>query len=360
MENTTYNSWLKKMNLEHPLVIAGPCSAETEEQVMAIAKELAKTDATVFRAGVWKPRTRPGNFEGIGALALPWLQRVKKETGLLTAIEVANANHVKLALQHDIDILWIGARTTVNPFAVQEIADALKGTNKIVLVKNPINPDLELWIGAIERMQKANIKNLGAIHRGFSTYQKTKYRNNPKWQIAIDFKNRMPEIPLINDPSHICGNREGILDVSQTALDLQFEGLMIETHTNPDKAWSDAKQQITPSRLQKITEELKIRKPAFKKESAIKKLEDLRKKIDLIDDELIEIFSKRMTVSKKIGEVKKEQNVAVLQTDRWNTILQNSISKGKKDGLSSSFMEKIYKTIHQESIKIQEDVFKKK
>jgi len=353
------NNWLTKMALNHPLVIAGPCSAETEEQVMDIAHQLAKTDATIFRAGVWKPRTRPGNFEGIGALALPWLQRVKKETGLLTAVEVANANHVKLALEHDIDILWIGARTTVNPFAVQEIADALENTTKIVLVKNPINPDLELWIGAIERLQKANIKNIGAIHRGFSTYQKTAYRNNPKWQIAIDFKNRMPEIPLINDPSHICGNREGIFDVSQMALDLQFDGLMIETHNHPDKAWSDAKQQITPPRLDEITKDLRIRKSVFEKESAVKKLNTLRKEINVIDNELIKILSSRMQVSKNIGLVKKEQNVAVLQPNRWNEILKESILKGEQVGLSNQFMEKIYKAIHQESIKIQETVIKK-
>ena len=356
MKNT---NWLTKMELSHPLVIAGPCSAETEEQVMDIAQQLAKTDATVFRAGVWKPRTRPGNFEGIGALALPWLQRVKKETGLLTAVEVANTTHVKLALEHDVDILWIGARTTVNPFAVQEIADALKNTTKIVLVKNPINPDLELWIGAIERLQKANIKNIGAIHRGFSTYQKTAYRNNPNWQIAIDFKNRLPEVPLINDPSHICGNREGIFDVSQTALDLQFDGLMIETHNNPDKAWSDAKQQITPERLDEITADLKIRKSAFEKESAVKKLNTLRKEINLIDNELIQVLSNRMQVSKKIGDVKKEQNVAVLQPNRWSEILKESILKGEEKGLSNQFMEKIYKAIHQESIKIQEEVLKR-
>jgi chorismate mutase len=353
------NKWLEEMELAHPLVIAGPCSAETEEQVLKIAHELAKTDATIFRAGVWKPRTRPGNFEGIGALALPWLQRVKKETGLLTAVEVANATHVKLALEHNIDILWIGARTTVNPFAVQEIADALENTKKIVLVKNPINPDLELWIGAIERLQKANIENIGAIHRGFSTYQKTAYRNNPNWQIAIDFKNRLPEVPLINDPSHICGNREGIFDVSQMALDLQFDGLMIETHTNPDKAWSDAKQQITPQRLDEITVDLKMRKKEFEKESALEKLNSLRKEINIIDNELVKILSKRMAVSKKIGSVKKDRNVSVLQPNRWNEILKESIFKGEQEGLSNQFMEKIYKAIHQESIKIQEAVLKK-
>jgi chorismate mutase len=358
MEKLENNKWLKEMQLTHPLVIAGPCSAETEEQVLNIAHQLKETDATVFRAGVWKPRTRPGNFEGIGALALPWLQRVKKETDLLIAVEVANANHVKLALEHDVDILWIGARTTVNPFAVQEIADALANTNKIVLVKNPINPDLELWIGAIERLQKVNIKNLGAIHRGFSTYRKTKYRNNPKWQIAIDFKNRLPNIPLINDPSHICGEREGLLDVCQTALDLNFDGFIIETHHNPDKAWSDAKQQITPSRLDEITQLLRVRKSKFEGKSALKELEKLRSEINVIDDQLIEILSDRMLVSAKIGQAKKDKNVAVLQQNRWNSIIEKSLEKGTKLNLSTKFVEQIYKAIHQESIKKQEDIFK--
>jgi len=352
-------NWLEKMELNHPLVIAGPCSAETEDQVIEIAHELKNTKATIFRAGVWKPRTRPGNFEGIGALALPWLQRVKKETGLLIAIEVANANHVKLALEYDVDILWIGARTTVNPFAVQEIADALKNTNKIVLVKNPINPDLELWIGAIERLQAVNIKNIGAIHRGFSTYQKTKYRNNPNWQIAIDFKDRLPNIPLINDPSHICGNRENLFDVSQMALDLQFDGLMIETHTNPDKAWSDAKQQITPIRLNELITDLIVRKAQFEEKDALKELNDLRKQINTIDSQLISLLSDRMSVSKKIGQTKKEKNVSVLQPNRWNEILEKRIKEGKLLGLNNSFMEKIYKAIHQASIKIQEEVLKK-
>jgi len=357
--NNENNKWLQEMGLNHPLVIAGPCSAETEEQVMNIAHQLTKTKATVFRAGVWKPRTRPGNFEGIGALALPWLQRVKKETGLLIAVEVANLNHVKLALEHDIDILWIGARTTVNPFAVQEIADALKDTQKIVMVKNPINPDLELWIGAIERLQKANIKNIGAIHRGFSTYQKTTYRNNPNWQIAIDFMSRMPNIPLINDPSHICGNREGLFDVSQMALDLNFDGLMIETHSDPDKAWSDAKQQVTPTRLHEIITDLIIKKPNFEKQEAIDSLAKLRVEINTIDDDLIAILGKRIQISKQIGLAKKEKNVAVLQPNRWQEIFENRVKKGGNLGLSKQFMEKLYKAIHQESIKVQEAVIKK-
>ena len=253
MEITAANSnWLTQMNLTHPLVIAGPCSAETEAQVLQIARELKNSDVSIFRAGIWKPRTRPGGFEGVGAIGLKWLQKAKAETGLLMAVEVANAAHVKLALEHDIDVLWIGARTTVNPFAVQEIADALQNTDKIVLVKNPVNPDLSLWIGGVERLYGAGIKNLGVIHRGFSVYEKTKYRNNPEWQVAIDLQNRFPLLPLICDPSHITGRRDMIQEVSQQALDLNYDGLIIETHNDPDNAWSDAAQQVTPDRLKEI------------------------------------------------------------------------------------------------------------
>ena len=250
MENKKeLRSWLDAFGLDHPLVIAGPCSAETEDQVLKIAHQLKNTDTTVLRAGIWKPRTRPGNFEGVGALGLKWLQRAKEETGLLTTTEVANANHVDLALKHDIDILWVGARTTVSPFIVQELADALKGSDKTVLIKNPVNPDLPLWLGAVERFYEAGVKNLGVIHRGFSTYEKTRYRNNPEWQIPIDLQHRFPDLPLILDPSHIAGRRDIIFDLCQTALDLNYDGLMVETHHDPDSAWSDAKQQITPAAL---------------------------------------------------------------------------------------------------------------
>ena len=260
MENRKeMRTWLDDFNLNHPLVIAGPCSAETEDQVLKIAHDLKDTDVSIYRAGIWKPRTRPGMFEGVGAIGLKWLDKVKKETGLLTATEVANASHVKLALEYDIDVLWIGARSTVSPFIVQEIADALKGTDKIVLVKNPVNPDLALWLGGIERLYSANIKKLGVIHRGFSTYEKSKYRNNPEWQLPIELQNRFPDIPLICDPSHIAGRRDILQDISQTALDLNFDGLMIETHIDPDNAWSDAAQQITPSVLVKMMNDLKIR-----------------------------------------------------------------------------------------------------
>ncbi len=356
MESTNFSTWLDNMNLSHPLVIAGPCSAETEEQVMEVAHELKNTDATIFRAGIWKPRTRPGTFEGNGAKALPWLQRVKKETGLLTAVEIANSQHAKIALEFDVDILWLGARTTVNPFAVQEIAEAIQGTDKIVLVKNPINPDLELWIGAIERLYKMNVKNLGAIHRGFSSFRKSKYRNTPSWQIPIDLKNRFPSLPIINDPSHICGNREGIFDVSQTALDLKFNGLMIETHCNPDEAWSDAKQQIKPERLVEIMEELKVRKDRFVREESISKLNAFRKEINAKDDQLLETLSERMQIVENIGKAKKESNVAVLQNTRWQEILNKVVDKGEEQGLSKIFIEKIFKAIHQESIAHQEKI----
>ena len=356
MENTNFTTWLDNMQLTHPLVIAGPCSAESEEQVLEVAHELNKTDATVFRACICKPRTRPGTFEGNGAKALPWLQKVKKETGLLTAVEIANAQHAKLAIEFDVDILWLGARTTVNPFAVQEIAEAIQGTDKIVLVKNPIHPDLDLWIGAIERLHKMGVKNLGAIHRGFSSFRKSKYRNIPSWQIPIDLKSKYPTLPIINDPSHICGNREGIFEVSQTALDLKFEGLMIETHCHPDEAWSDAKQQITPSRLIEIMNTLRVRKDSFEGEEYLSKLEALRTEINAKDDQLLETLSERMQIVENIGKAKKEANVAVLQNTRWNEILAKVIEKGQEQGLTQEFIEKIFKAIHQESIAHQEKI----
>ena len=356
MENKNFRTWLDDMKLSHPLVIAGPCSAESEEQVLEIAEALKDSDATVFRAGVWKPRTRPGTFEGHGVKALPWMQKVKEKTGLLTAVEIANANHAKLALEFDIDVLWIGARTTVNPFAVQEIADAIQGTEKIVLVKNPINPDLALWIGAIERLHKMGVKNIGAIHRGFSTFRKTNYRNIPSWQIPIDLKSKYPTLPIINDPSHICGNREGIFDVSQTALDLKMDGLIIETHCDPDEAWSDAKQQITPARLNEITEDLKVRKPRFEREESLSKLNALRKEINAKDDQLLETLSERMQIVENIGQAKKASNVAVLQNTRWQEILSKVVKKGEAQGLSKVFIEKLFKAIHEESIAHQENI----
>jgi chorismate mutase len=357
MKNTrVLKTWLDDLNLDHPLVVAGPCSAETEDQVLKIAHELKDSDVNYFRAGIWKPRTRPGNFEGVGALGLKWLQKVKAETGMKTATEVANAAHVKLALEHDIDLLWIGARSTVSPFIVQEIAEALEGTDKIVLVKNPVNPDLALWLGGIERLYSADIKNLGVIHRGFSTYEKTRYRNNPEWQIAIELQNRFPDLPLICDPSHITGKRDMIFEVSQTALDLNFNGLMIETHTDPDNAWSDAAQQVTPETLIKLMEDLKIRKATDTEVDYRNALNTLRTQIDVIDHQLIDILGKRMKIADAIGELKKDKNVAVLQSKRWNEILGKMILEGEQNKLSEEFILRVFKAIHQESINHQEKI----
>ena len=349
-------TWLDDFGLDHPLVIAGPCSAETEEQVLKIANELKDSDVTVFRAGIWKPRTRPGMFEGVGAIGLDWLKKVKEETGLMTTTEVANKDHVKLALEADIDILWIGARTTVSPFIIQEISDALCGTDKIVLVKNPVNPDLALWMGGLERLYTANIKNLGVIHRGFSTYDKSKYRNNPEWQIAVEFQNRFPDIPLICDPSHIAGRRDLIFDLSQRALDLNFDGLMVETHWDPDNAWSDAKQQVTPKRLIEIMKDLKIRKKTTDEAGYQAELETYREQIDEADQALLDALGKRMKIAASIGKIKKDNNVAVLQNKRWSEILQTMKFEGQQRGLSEDFISRVFKSIHQESINHQQRV----
>ncbi len=359
MENKKeLRTWLDNFGLDHPLVIAGPCSAETEEQVLKIAHQLKDTDATVLRAGIWKPRTRPGNFEGVGALGLKWLQKAKEETGMLTTTEVANPNHVDLALKHDIDILWIGARTTVSPFIIQEIADALKGTDKVVLVKNPVNPDLSLWLGAVERFYTSDIKNLGVIHRGFSTYEKTCYRNNPEWQIPIDLQTKFPDLPLILDPSHIAGNRTSIFDLCQTALDLNYDGLMVETHHDPDNAWSDAAQQITPATLVQFMEDLRIRKVISESEEFKSKLQSLRAMIDIADTQLLDVLSRRMKISDEIGKAKKSQNVAVLQNQRWSEILEKMTGEGQQNGLSEEFIMRIFKAIHQESIDHQEKIMR--
>ena len=348
--------WLLDFNLSHPLVIAGPCSAETEEQVLKIAHELKNSDVSIFRAGIWKPRTRPGGFEGVGAIGLKWLQKAKAETGLLMATEVANAVHVKLALEHDIDVLWIGARTTVNPFAVQEIADALAGTDKIVLVKNPVNPDLALWIGGIERLYNAGIKKLGAIHRGFSTYEKTKYRNIPEWQIAIELQSRFPDLVLICDPSHITGRRDMIQEVSQQALDLNYDGLIIETHTDPENAWSDAAQQVTPKVLKQIFENLKVKKTSVETDGYNTEIMNLRANIDIADSKILEILGNRMKIAEQIGALKKINNVAVLQNKRWNEILGRMILGGEEKELSEEFILRLFKAIHQESIAHQEKI----
>ncbi|TDO84287.1 3-deoxy-D-arabinoheptulosonate-7-phosphate synthase [Flavobacterium chryseum] len=358
MENKKeMRKWLDDFNLNHPLVIAGPCSAETEDQVLKIAHELKDSKVSVFRAGIWKPRTRPGGFEGVGEIGLKWLQKAKKETGLLMGTEVATAAHCKLALEHDIDVLWVGARTTANPFAVQEIADTLKGTDKIVLVKNPVNPDLALWLGGVERLHMAGIEKLGVIHRGFSTYEKTKYRNIPEWQIAIELQNKFPDLPLIIDPSHITGDRKMIFEVTQEALDLNYDGMIIETHYDPDNAWSDAAQQVTPDALKKIIKDLTIRKTDDTTDQYTQKMTKLRANIDVLDANLLELLGKRMKVADEIGQVKKDANVAILQNNRWNEILGKMILEGEKKGLTEEFVLRMFKAIHQESIGHQEKIF---
>jgi len=360
MEVIELNKWGIK-NDDLPLGIVGPCSAETEEQVMATAEGLVHKNVHVFRAGVWKPRTKPGTFEGVGEPGLKWLCKVRDTYGLKVGTEVANREHVRLALEYDIDVLWVGARTTVNPFAVQELADALKefgGLDKPVLVKNPINPDLELWIGALERFSAVGVKKLGAIHRGFSTYEKIEYRNVPKWQIPIEFMRRLPNVPMICDPSHIGGKRDLIYDLSQTALNLEFDGLMIESHINPDEAWSDASQQVTPARAVEITEQLEIRNASVENSDVVNKLSALRKQIDELDHRLISILAQRMDVAKEIGQVKKESNVAVLQVNRWDEIMNERKALALEKGLSESFIQKFLEAVHQESINNQDELMR--
>jgi chorismate mutase len=358
ISNTLPHSLFEAATAQNPLIIAGPCSAETEEQVLRIAHELKNSPVQVMRAGIWKPRTRPGGFEGVGAVGLPWLQRAKTETGLKLAIEVANPQHVELALKHDIDVLWIGARTAVNPFAVQEIADALHNTDKWILLKNPVNPDLSLWLGGIERLLGANIKNVGAIHRGFSSYEKTKYRNPPEWQIAIDFTLKAPEIPMIIDPSHISGRRDLIADITQEALDLNYSGMIIETHTHPDEAWSDAAQQVTPTRLKEILKALVVRELTSDNDDFQTHLRKYRRQIDTLDQKLVELLGKRMQIVQSIGQIKKERNVAVLQNQRWMEILNQMLQQGKTHQLSEGFINQLFKAIHQESISQQEKMMK--
>lgn len=346
-------SWAKLKS--KPLVIAGPCSAETPEQLLKTAQGLIPHKVDILRAGIWKPRTRPNSFEGAGEEGLKWLAEVKKETGLPVGTEVANTEHIELALKYGVDVLWVGARTTVNPFSVQEMADALRGTNTTVLVKNPINPELALWVGAFERFYNAGIRNLGAIHRGFSTFEKAKFRNIPMWQIPIELRRVAPEIPIICDPSHIGGKREYISEVSQKAMDLGFDGLMIETHIDPDKAWSDAAQQVTPERLGEILSELQIRETSGDK-AFQNKLDELRTKIDNIDRELIEVLAQRMAVVEKIGEYKKENNVTSFQVKRWDEIMKNRADLAKKMNLSADYITEIFKIVHEESVRKQTEI----
>ena len=340
-----------------PLIISGPCSAETEEQVLATALALQKTGKVdVLRAGIWKPRTRPGSFEGIGTKGLAWLQKAREITGLPLAVEVATAKQVEDALHFGVDILWVGARTTVNPFSVQEVADALRGVDTTVLIKNPINPDLELWIGAVERIQKAGISKVGLIHRGFSSYGNTQYRNAPMWHLAIELKRRMPELPMICDPSHISGRRDILQEVSQEAIDLDYDGLMLETHVDPDNAWSDAKQQVTPEKLAELLDGIVWRREHTDKKDFNSALEKLRAQINQVDDEIMLLLGNRMKIAEKIGSYKKENNITILQTNRWNEILDRNIAKGEKLGLTKEFILKYFDAVHLESINRQNKV----
>lgn len=341
---------------KRPIVIAGPCSAETEEQVLESAKLLAAQGIKIFRAGVWKPRTKPGGFEGNGLDALPWLQRVKKETGMFVSTEVATAKHVEAALEAGIDLLWVGARTTADPFAVQEIADTLKDVDIPVLVKNPVNPDLDLWIGALERLNNAGIKRLGAIHRGFSSYDKKLYRNLPQWHIPIELHRRLPEVPIFCDPSHIGGRRDLIAPLSQQAMDLQFDGLIIESHCNPEKAWTDASQQVSPDVLGLILNNLVVREMNQTTES----LSALRRQIDEIDMSINEILAKRMRISREIGQYKKEHDMAILQTDRYDEIIKQRMAQGQSMGMDPDFMKSIFEAIHEESVRQQAEIMKYK
>ena len=334
---------------ERPFVIAGPCSAETEEQVMTTARQLAEKGCHMFRAGIWKPRTKPGGFEGNGEMALPWMQEVKKDTGMLTATEVATPEHVELALKYGIDILWVGARTTANPFAVQALADSLKGIDVPVMVKNPVNPDLELWIGALERINGAGVKRLGAIHRGFSSYDKKIYRNLPMWQIPIELRRRIPGLPIVNDPSHIGGRRDLIAPLCQQAMDLGMDGLIVESHCNPDVAWSDASQQVTPDVLDYILSILVIRQETQSTEN----ITMLRKQIDEIDNGLIDLLSKRMRISREIGQYKKEHGMTILQTARYSEILDKRGAQGALLGIASDCIKSIFESIHEESVNQQ-------
>lgn len=337
---------------KRPVVIAGPCSAETEEQVMETAKDLAKNGVRIFRAGIWKPRTKPGGFEGVGSVGLTWLQEVKKETGMLVATEVANKQHVEEALNAGVDVLWIGARTSANPFAMQEIADSLVGADVPVLVKNPVNPDLELWIGAMQRIYNAGIRQIGAIHRGFSAYGKHLYRNMPQWHIPIELRRRMPELALICDPSHIGGKRELVAPLSQQAMDMGFDGLIVESHCDPDSAWSDNSQQVTPEVLNFILNMLVVRDTTQTTES----LTLLRQQIDQIDNDLLEALSKRMRISREIGQYKKEHSMPVVQTGRYDDILNSRAAAAEELGMNGDFMKTVYQAIHEESVRQQIEV----
>jgi chorismate mutase len=338
------------------LVISGPCSAETREQVLETAQGLSKVGIDYFRAGIWKPRTRPGEFEGIGDVGISWMCEVRETYGLKIATEVAKAEHVELALKNNFDMIWIGARSTVNPFTVQEIAETLQGTNIKVMVKNPVNPDLKLWIGAIERIWKAGIKDVSAIHRGFSVYQKTLYRNDPNWQIPIDLKQELPGIPLICDPSHIGGRAHLLMPLAQKAMDLNYDGLMIESHVDPSRAWTDAKQQITPAELKDLLNSLTIRNRAAIDEDAMLAF---REQLTQTDESIIQLLKNRIRISEQIGEFKKDKNHVILQSNRWEEALRNNVLKASSEGISEEFVTQLFKLIHQDSIRIQSDILSK-
>jgi chorismate mutase len=355
LQITPIQSWLP--GPLRPLVISGPCGAESEEQVMETARGIAKLNrVSVFRAGVWKPRTRPNSFEGVGTKAFSWLRQVKAETGLLTAVEVARAEHVEEALKNGIDILWIGARTTVNPFSVQEIAESLKGTNVPVMVKNPVHGDIQLWIGALERVNMAGITKLMAIHRGFYTSDKTQYRNIPRWEIPIELQTLCPDLPVICDPSHICGRTDTLALVAQKALDLNMAGLMIESHIHPASALSDAKQQITPGELGVLLDSLSVRNVCSANQAFTDKLESLRLIIDEIDENIVRDLARRMQVVGQIGEYKQENNVTTFQLERWLSILRSRIASGIVHGLDEHFMKELCELLHKESIRIQTEI----
>lgn len=348
------NLWLTQ---DLPCVISGPCSVESPEQIRDTAKQLSQNSkVSILRGGIWKPRTRPNSFEGVGEIGLKWLKQAGIEAGLPVATEVATSRHVELCLKHNIDVLWIGARTTVNPFSVQEIAEVLKGTDIPVLIKNPINPDINLWIGAIERINSVGITKIGAIHRGFSSFDKTAYRNAPMWEIPIELKMLCPELPILCDPSHISGNRELIKSISQKALDLELDGLMIETHFNPEIAMSDAKQQLTPHQLSIVLSQLTFRDKQSLNENVVNRLEQLRQVIDELDEDLLNKFASRMSVIEKIGKYKKENNITILQLDRWEQTLKNRLFIAEKAGLNADFTKKLLELVHQESIRIQVEV----
>ncbi|SDY38487.1 chorismate mutase [Hymenobacter psychrophilus] len=343
-----------------PLIISGPCSAETEEQLLATCTQLAATGRVdMLRAGIWKPRTKPGMFEGIGTKGLPWLQKARQLTGLPTTVEVATPKHVEDALAFEVDVLWIGARTTVNPFSVQALADALRGVQVPVFIKNPVHPDLELWLGAVERLAKAGVQNIGLIHRGFASYGNTEYRNAPMWHLPIEMRRRLPDLPLICDPSHICGNRTGLAAVAQQSIDLGFDGLMLESHIDPDNAWSDAKQQVTPQRLAELLDGLIWRQETTDQQEFLTVLAQLREQINQLDDEILHLLGRRMQVAESIGRYKKENDITILQTSRWNEILERGIRKGDQLGLTADFIRKYFDAVHLESINRQNSVMNK-